>query len=114
MRRIGLAVLLTLGFSFTPLDAKAQQAVKIPRIGVLVPAEPEDPNEPNIAAFRRGLRDLGYVEGQNIAVEYRWAHGKAERYPALAAELVRLDLNLVVIGSGPALQAAKNLTQTLP
>jgi len=114
MRLIRLAVVLALSFALAPLAAGAQQMTKVPRIGVLVPAEPESPNEPNIAAFRRGLRDLGYIDGQNIAVEYRWAHGKAERYSALAAELVQLDLNLIVIGSGVALMAAKNVTQTLP
>jgi putative tryptophan/tyrosine transport system substrate-binding protein len=114
MRRIGLAVVFALSLTVAPLAAAAQQMAKVPRIGVLVPAEPEAPNEPNIAAFRQGLRDLGYVNGQNIAVEYRWAHGKAERYSALVAELVRLDLNLIVIGSGVALLAARHVTQTLP
>ena len=114
MRRIGLAVVLTLSLTVAPLAAWAQNTAKVPRIGVLVPAEPESSNEPNVAAFRRGLRDLGYIDGQNIALEYRWAHGQAERYSALAAELVRLDLHLIVIGSGVALLAAKNVTQTLP
>jgi putative ABC transport system substrate-binding protein len=114
MRRIGFAVFLALNLVLGPLAAGAQQTAKVPRIGVLVPAEPESPNEPNVAAFRRGLRDLGYIDGQNIAVEYRWAHGQAARYSTLAAELVRLDLNLIVIGSGVALLAAKNVTQTLP
>ncbi len=114
MRLIGLAVILTLSLVLAPLAAGAQQMAKVPRIGVLVPAEPESPNEPNVAAFRRGLRDFGYIEGQNIAVEYRWAHGQAERYSALAAELVRLDLNLIVIGSGQALLAAKDVTRALP
>jgi len=114
MRRIGLAVVLTLSLTVAPLAAWAQNTAKVPRIGVLVPAEPESSNEPNVAAFRRGLRDLGYIDGQNIAVEYRWAHGQAARYSTLAAELVRLDLNLIVIGSGVALLAAKNVTQTLP
>jgi putative tryptophan/tyrosine transport system substrate-binding protein len=113
MRRIGLAVVLAVSV-LSPLAAGTQQTAKVPRIGVLVPAEPESPNEPNVATFRRGLRDLGYIDGQNIAVEYRWAHGQAARYSTLAAELVRLDLNLIVIGSGVALLAAKNVTQTLP
>src|SRR3989442_14746840 len=114
MRRIGLAVVLTLSLTLAPLAAWAQNTAKVPRIGVLVPAEPESSNEPNVAAFRRGLRDLGYIDGQNIAVEYRWAHGQAARYSTLAAELVRLDLHLILIGSGAALLAARNGTQTPP
>jgi putative tryptophan/tyrosine transport system substrate-binding protein len=114
MRLIGLAVVLAFSLTLAPLATEAQQARNVPRIGVVVPAEPESPDEPNVAAFRQGLRDLGYVDGQNITVEYRWAHGKAERYSALAAELVQLNLNLIVIGSGPALLAAKKVTQTIP
>src|SRR5207249_7235695 len=113
-RTLALMVAIAVGILAAPLAAGAQRSAKIPRIGVLVPAEPDSPNEPNVAAFRRGLRDLGYIDGQNIAVEYRWAHGQAARYSTLAAELVRLDLNLIVIGSGVALLAAKNVTQTLP
>jgi len=97
-----------------PLPDDAQQTQKVPRIGVLVPAEPEDPNEPNIAAFRRGLRDLSYVDGQNVAVEYRWAHGKAELYPELVAQLVGLNVDVIVVGSGPATLATKRATQTIP
>jgi len=94
--------------------AKAQQPATIPRVGVLVPAEPESPNEPNVAGFRQALRDLGYVEKQNIAVEYRYAHGKAELYPLLAAELVRLKVDVLVVGSSAPALAAKNATQTIP
>jgi len=112
MRLIGLAVLLALSL-LAPLAAEAQVA-KIARIGVLVPAEPESPKEPNIAAFRRGLRDLGYVDGQNIAVEYRWAHGKAELYPELVAQLIGLNVDVIVVGSGPATLAAKGATHTIP
>jgi len=97
-----------------PLAVAAQQTQKVPRIGVLVPAEPEDPNEPNIAAFRRALRDLSYVDGQNVAVEYRWAHGKAELYPELVAQLVGLNVDVIVVGSGPATLATKRATQTIP
>jgi putative ABC transport system substrate-binding protein len=78
---------LTLGTLAAPLAAKAQTG-KVPRIGVIVPNEPESPTEPNIAAFRQGLRRFGYVEAQNIAVEYRYAHGKEELYAEQAAELV--------------------------
>ncbi len=67
MKRRTFIGTLTGGLLATPLVAEAQSPGKVPRIGVLVPAEPKSPNEPNIAAFRRGLQDLGYVEGQNIA-----------------------------------------------
>jgi ABC-type uncharacterized transport system substrate-binding protein len=97
-----------------PLAAHAQRAGKVARIGVLVPAEPESPNEPNIAAFRRGLRDRGYTEEQNVVVEYRYAHGKHDLYPELVAQLIGLNVDVIVVGSGPATLAAKRATQTIP
>ena len=102
------------GLLAAPLAAEAQQAGKVWRIGVLVPVEPESPTEPNVAAFRQGLHDLGYVEGQNIAVEYRYAHGKAELYAELLAQLVRLRVDVMVVGSGIPTLAAKNATQEIP
>ncbi len=110
MRRIGLAIVLAISL-FAPPGADAQQ---VPRIGVLVPAEPESPTEPNIAAFREGLRSLGYVVGQNIAVEYRYAHGKEELYPVLASEFVRLKVDVMVVGSWYPTLEAKKATQTIP
>jgi ABC-type uncharacterized transport system substrate-binding protein len=108
----------TLIFAFTlltaPLASESQTTAKIPRIGVLLPGEPESQTEPNAAAFRQALRDLGYVEGQTVAVEYRYAHGDVERYPVLAAELVRLQADIMVVGSGVAALAAKKVTQTIP
>src|SRR6266851_10412373 len=100
MDRRAFIAAVTGGLLAAPLDAQAQQAGKVWRIGVRVPVEPQSPTEPNVAAFRQGLHDLGYVEGQNIAVEYRYAHGKAELYPQLAAELVRLKVDVMVVGSG--------------
>ncbi len=94
--------------------AWAQPAPKIPRIGVLVPVEPDEPKEPNIGAFRKALRDLGYVEGQNIAVEYRYAHGKPELYADQASELVRLKVDIMVVGSWQPALEAKKATQTIP
>ena len=95
-----------------PLAAEAQQAAKIARIGYLVT---------NLAsashvhdAFRQGLRDLGYVEGRNVVIEYRDAEGKLERLPALAAELVALKVDVIVASSPPAALAAKQATRTLP
>ena len=70
------------------------------RLGVIVPVEPESLTEPNIAAFHQGLRNLGYVEGENIAIDYRYAHGKDELYPELASDLMRLKVDVMVVGSG--------------
>ena len=105
---------LTLGTLAAPLNSEAQQAGNVPRIGVLVPVEPASPTEPNLAAFRQGLRSLGYVEGQNIAVEYRHALGKKEAYAEYAAEFVRLKLDVMVVGSWQPTLAAKKATQTIP
>ena len=102
------------GLLAAPLAAEAQQAGKVWRIGVLLPAEPASPTEPSTVAFRQGLRDLGYVEGQNVAVEYRYAHGKAGLYAELVGQLVRLKVDIMVVGSGTATLAAKNATHTIP
>jgi putative ABC transport system substrate-binding protein len=85
----------------------------MPRIGVLLPAEPASPTEPNASAFRQGLRDLGYVEGQNIAIAYRYAHGRTERYAELAHELAQLKVDVLVAG-GNASYAAWDVTRTIP
>jgi len=97
-----------------PLAVRAQPAGRMPRIGVLLPAEPASPTEPDALAFRQGLHALGYVEGQNVVVEYRHAHGKAELHTELIAQLVRLPVNVMVVGSGAATLAAKKVTQTVP
>jgi putative ABC transport system substrate-binding protein len=96
-----------------PLAAQAQQAGKVARIGVLVVSEQESLTEPNVKAFRQGLRDLGYVEGQNIAVEYRYLHGRTERASDLVAGLLGLKVDMIV-ASGPTALAAKNATETIP
>src|SRR5437773_6548694 len=80
-------------------SAQAQQPTKIPRIGVLSATSPAA-NSARIEAFRQGLRELGYVEGKNIAIEWRWAEGKFDRLPELAAGLVRLNVD-VIVSSGP-------------
>jgi putative tryptophan/tyrosine transport system substrate-binding protein len=100
--------------SFGGLHHAAQPAGKVPRIGVLVPAEPPSPEKPNLTAFRQGLRDLGYVEGQTVAIAYRYALGKRERFPELIAELVQLPVDILVVGSTPAALAAKQATQAMP
>ena len=99
-------LLLPLGFS-----AQAQQPKKIPRIGyVRVVGLPSTPS-PNVEAFRRGLRDLGYVEGENIVIEFRYAEGKRER---TVAELVQLKVDVFVSTATPAVRAAKQASKTIP
>jgi putative tryptophan/tyrosine transport system substrate-binding protein len=93
--------------------AEAQQAKKVARIGYLSRSS-ESGNLPRIAAFRQGLRDLGYIEGQNFVIEYRYAEGKSDRLPALAADLLRLKVDVIVApGTGPV-SAAKKATRTIP
>jgi putative ABC transport system substrate-binding protein len=92
---------------------QAQQVKKIPRIGVLRTSSPSAvPSRQD--AFRQGLRELGYVEGQNILIEYRHAEGKADRLPDLAADLVRLKVDVIFAQSTAAVQAAKKVTTTVP
>jgi putative tryptophan/tyrosine transport system substrate-binding protein len=98
-----------------PLAAEAQPGAKIPRIGVLSAGFPPGGSDAAaFEAFRQGLRDLGYVEGQTIIVEYRWAEGQENRLPALAAELVGLPVDLIVAGTTRAVQAAQHATRTVP
>ena len=96
-----------------PLIAGAQQAGRLPRLGYLGASSPT--LEPEILeAFRQGLRDLGYVEGQSIAIEYRWAEGHEDRLPELATELVGLKVDVIVTTGTPGTLAAKRATQTIP
>ncbi len=97
-----------------PLIADAQQPGTVPRVGVIVPVEPESPTEPNLAAFRQGLRSLGYIEGQSIGWEYRYVRGRAELFTGQAAELFRLQVDAMVVGSWQPTLAAKKATQTIP
>ena len=97
----------------TPLASLAQQKGKIWRIGVLETISPAL-NAANFNAFRQGLRELGYVEGQNVVIEYRSADGRQERFPDLATELVRLKVDLIVTRGAPASLAAKNATGSIP
>ena len=94
-------------------SAGAQQSAKIPRIGVLISGRPSIAS-PRIQAFESGLRELGYIEGKNIFIEYRYAEGKLEPVPELAAELVRLKVDIIVTDTSNATQAAKNATKTIP
>ena len=93
--------------------ALAQQPGKIPRIGYLTGVSPST-NSARHEAFRQGLRELGYVEGKNIVIDWRSAEGKFDRLPALAAELVRLNVNIIVTGGGATTRAVKEVTTTIP
>jgi putative tryptophan/tyrosine transport system substrate-binding protein len=110
---IGCMVTFILSLLTRPLTAEAQPAPTVPRIGVLA-AFSLTAEARNRDAFRQGLRDLGYVEGQNIAIEYRDAEGQVERLPALAAELVRFPVDVLVTTGGNAARAAQHATRTIP
>jgi putative ABC transport system substrate-binding protein len=93
---------------------QAQQLKKVPRIGYLSAVDPAT-DSARVKGIRLALRELGYIEGQNIAIEYRYGEGKRDRYPDLAAELVRLKVDIIVVGEGGRpIQAAKNATKTIP
>ena len=111
-RRIFLGTLAS-SLVAAPLAAEAQPVGKIYRIGYLS-ASALTSNPLVIAAFQQGLRDLGWVEGQNIAIEYRWAEGRFDRLPDLAADLVRLKVHVIIASTTPAALAAKNATGTVP
>ncbi|MBI2232247.1 MAG: ABC transporter substrate-binding protein, partial [Deltaproteobacteria bacterium] len=101
-------------FLTTASLAQAQQPKKVPRIGYLSAFNPARESTRS-EAIRLALRELGYIEGQNIAIEYRYAEGKLDRYPELAAELVRLKVDIIVVAGGTATTlAAKNATKTIP
>jgi putative ABC transport system substrate-binding protein len=93
---------------------EAQQPGKIPRIGILPSTGDASDPGPEIQAFQQGLRDLGYIEGKNIAIEYRYVERKVERVPSLVAELVQLNVDVLVVGSPGAVQEAKRATKTIP
>jgi ABC-type uncharacterized transport system substrate-binding protein len=107
--------IVTLGCSLpaTLRAAEAQPRAKVPRIGFLGSSSPA-PYEPIIDALRQGLRELGWVEGHNVTIAFRWAEGELERLPALAAALARLEVDVLVTQGTPAAIAAKHATQTLP
>jgi len=96
-----------------PLSARAQQSA-MPVVGLLHPGRPDSYTQP-LAAFQKGLNELGFVDGQNLAIEYRWAGTEYERFPSLAADLVRRQVNVVVVlASTPGTLAAKAATTTIP
>jgi len=115
MRRIGLAVVLTVSLFLAPLAGDGQQKAKAPRIGFLATSSLASPESQVVLdAFRQGLREHGYVEGQNITIEYRSADQKIERFPGLVTELVRLKVDLIVAGNTAAARAAQQVTRTIP
>jgi putative ABC transport system substrate-binding protein len=111
-RRRFLLTSLASALAAVPLASEAQQTGKIARVGVLGGQSLE--GSPPILALRKGLRELGYVEGQTIALEWRWAQGKRERLLDLAAELVKLKVDVLVAGPPEAVQAAQSATKTIP
>ncbi len=112
MERRTFMAMIAGGLLAAPLAASAQQAAKIVRIGYLGGNLAANPHFPE--AFRQGLRDLGYVEGRNLVIEYRYAEGKPERVPALAAELVALKVDVIVAAATRHALAAKQATTTIP
>src|SRR3989441_10132932 len=110
MRLIGLAVILAVGLV---LGAEGQQAGKVPRVGYLSVTSAANGLH-NLGALRAGLRTFGYIEGPSITIEARWADGRVERLPQLAAELVRLPVRVLCTAGGQASGAAKQATSTIP
>jgi putative ABC transport system substrate-binding protein len=110
--KIGVLALSAVLFALCP-SASAQEPTKMPRIGLLVAVSPSAAAA-RIETFRQGLRELGYVEGKNIVIESRYAEGKLDRLPVLAAELVRLRVDIIVTAGGQATRAAKQATSTIP
>lgn len=108
-RRFLLAFLSALG---APFPARAQQRAKVARLGVLLQQSPEA--TPQIVALREGLRDRDYIEGRNIVIEWRWARGDVKRFPDLAADLVRLKVDVIVATVNQAIQAARVASEAIP
>jgi len=109
-RKLTFVVTITLIIVATAFTAGAQQPKKAPTIGILTLTS----DDSMARVVRQGLRELGYVEGQNIVIEHRFAEGKVDRLPDLAAELVRLKVDIIVARTTPVVQAAKNATSTIP
>src|SRR3989442_12053944 len=112
MKNISRLLLIIMVLSMGAAIAEARQSKKVPRIGFVSPRS----SGPDFRtdAFRHGLRELGYVEGKNILVEYRYAEGSPERLPELAGELVRLKVDIIVTSSVPRVRAAKNASKNTP
>ena len=114
MNKAGLSsILMAVALVAVGMIAEAQQPKKVHRIGFLATVSPSTISD-RVEAFRQGLRELGYVEGKNIVIEWRYAEGKADRLPGLAAELVRLKVDLIVTAGSPVTRSAKEATSTIP
>ena len=113
VRAATLCGCIILGLLAAPPATPAQHPAKVPRIGYLAGESPGTRSH-LLDAFREGLSDLGWVEGQNIVIEYRWAEGKFDRLSDLAADLVRLQVLLIVAEGEPVIRAAKQATSTVP
>jgi putative ABC transport system substrate-binding protein len=114
MTTMALLVTLTLGLLVVPLAVTAPAPAKVPRIGMLLPSRPPSGPNPRLEAFRQGLRELGWVEGQNLAIEYRWTEEQLDRFPELAADLVQLPVDLLIAVDPFGARAAQHATATLP
>jgi len=112
MTRCALLLLLTFILSMLAPPALAEQTKSVAVLGILMAAAPA--NDALVQGLREGLRELGYVEGQNIRFEYRGAQGHAERLPQLAEELVRVKVDVILCGAGASIRAAKQATSTIP
>ena len=110
---IGCIVTLILSLLTVPLTSQAQQTAQVPRLGLLMVGSASG-FASGIEAFQQGLRDLSYVEGQNIILEYRYAEGRFERLPALVAELMHLKVDVLVTSGSQSVQALKQATSTIP
>jgi putative tryptophan/tyrosine transport system substrate-binding protein len=115
MRLIGLAIIILVGLALLPFGVGAQRASQIPRIGFLGNGTaPATTPHPSVAAFRQGLRELGWIEGQNVTIEYRWAAGDPTRHRALVTDLVQLKVDVIVLSGPSAIRAAREATSTVP
>jgi len=112
-RTVGCIVTLILSLLTAPLTSQAQHATHVPRLGLLMPGSATG-YASRMEAFRHGLRDLGYVEGRTITLEYRFADGQFDRLPALVAELVQLPVDVLVVDGAAAIRAAQHATTTIP
>jgi putative tryptophan/tyrosine transport system substrate-binding protein len=110
--KIFISLLLTV--LLPTVSSDAQQAIKIPRIGYVSSSGDANNPGPYVAAFRQGLRDLGYVEGKNIVVEYRYVEGNVDRIPTLVTALVELKVDVLVVGTLVGIRAAKRATNMIP